>query len=243
MSLGDNTGDLNTFLSEKIGDNVQVIIFEIDNIKFAINIMDVKEIKEMERIRRLPNAQPFVKGLLNLRGDIIPVIDLKKRLELDNLKLEDIEKLTQMKKMGSNLADEVKYDNKDSVEVMKMDNIDNQENNSEKKGDKEEIKANENNVNSSYLENELLNNDNSLYENSNIPHDLIDKNIIICNIENTMFGILIDRILQVSYLNENQFESAPKLISTIGEKFLIGFAKINKQIIPILNLYKLIFEE
>lgn len=233
---------VNTFLSEKIGDHVQVIIFVIDNVEFAINIMDVKEIKEMERIRRLPNSQPFVQGLLNLRGDIIPVIDLKKRLELDNLKLEDIEKLTEIKRKEQKSGSIVENnDVKNGVN-------DNQEENNDKIEEKVEennTKVDENNVKDILKEKGENKEDvtETLDEDSYIPSELKDKNIIICNIENTMFGILIDKILQVSYLNEEQFEPAPKLISTIGEKFLIGFAKVNKKIIPILNLYQLIFED
>jgi purine-binding chemotaxis protein CheW len=78
---------------KKLNSAIQIIRFFIDDFEFALDIMDVKEIKENETIRHLPNSLPFVKGLLNLRGDIIPVLDLKKRLELENLTLDELANL------------------------------------------------------------------------------------------------------------------------------------------------------
>lgn len=78
---------------KKVSSAIQIIRFFIDNFEFSLDIMDVKEIKEMDTIRNLPNSLPFVKGLLNLRGDIIPILDLKKKLELENLSLEDLIKI------------------------------------------------------------------------------------------------------------------------------------------------------
>ncbi len=84
----------------KIASVMQVIRFSLDNFEFALDIMDVKEIKEMDIIRHLPNSLPFVKGLLNLRGEIIPVLDLKKKLELENLSLEDLAKMGEKQGIG-----------------------------------------------------------------------------------------------------------------------------------------------
>lgn len=83
--------------NKNISSAIQIIRFFIDEFEFALDIMDVKEIKEMDIIRHLPNSLPFVRGLLNLRGDIIPVLDLKKKLELENLTLKDIAKIGEKK--------------------------------------------------------------------------------------------------------------------------------------------------
>ncbi|MCR4421003.1 MAG: hypothetical protein GYA61_08835 [Spirochaetales bacterium] len=84
----------------KLNSAIQIIRFFIDDFEFALDIMDVKEIKENETIRHLPNSLPFVKGLLNLRGDIIPVLDLKKRLELENLTLNELANLAKEHDFG-----------------------------------------------------------------------------------------------------------------------------------------------
>lgn len=60
----------------------QFVIFRLDNEEYGIDILRVKEIKEMMRITRVPKAAHFVRGVINLRGEVIPVIDLRKRFDL-----------------------------------------------------------------------------------------------------------------------------------------------------------------
>lgn len=60
----------------------QFVVFKLDNEEYGIDILRVKEIKEMMRITRVPKAAHFVTGVINLRGEVIPVIDLRKRLNL-----------------------------------------------------------------------------------------------------------------------------------------------------------------
>ncbi len=83
--------------------SMQIIRFLIEDKVFAIDIMDMKFIQELYKIRRLPNSKPYVAGLLNLRGDIIPVIDLKKRLELENISLNE---LSEFAKSASEITSE-----------------------------------------------------------------------------------------------------------------------------------------
>jgi purine-binding chemotaxis protein CheW len=55
--------------------------------------MDVKEIVTLQEIRDIPNAPSFVEGLYNLRGEIIPVINLHKRFHLRKAQLGEDEAL------------------------------------------------------------------------------------------------------------------------------------------------------
>ena len=93
---------------KKLNSAIQIIRFYIDDYEFALDIMDVKEIKEMDKIRNLPNSLPFVKGLLNLRGDIIPILDLKKKLEIENLTLQQIASLAEKQDLNNNKEDSEK---------------------------------------------------------------------------------------------------------------------------------------
>jgi len=93
---------------KKLNSAIQIIRFYIDDYEFALDIMDVKEIKEMDKIRHLPNSLPFVKGLLNLRGDIIPILDLKKKLEIENLTLQQIASLAEKQDLNNNKEDSEK---------------------------------------------------------------------------------------------------------------------------------------
>ena len=61
---------------------VQMISFSIGSERFGVGILVVQEIIMMSEITAIPNAPDFVEGVINLRGTIIPVLDLRKRLRL-----------------------------------------------------------------------------------------------------------------------------------------------------------------
>ncbi len=61
---------------------VQMISFAIGSERFGVGILVVQEIIMMSDITGIPNAPDFVEGVINLRGNIIPVLDLRKRLRL-----------------------------------------------------------------------------------------------------------------------------------------------------------------
>lgn len=62
---------------------MQFVIFNISNEEFAIDIKKVKEIIRVKKSTRIPQAPSFIQGVINLRGDVIPVVDLRKRFGLD----------------------------------------------------------------------------------------------------------------------------------------------------------------
>lgn len=64
------------------GDIRQFVEFKIDDEKYGVDILQVKTIERMMPITRVPKAPKFVEGVINLRGEIVPVIDLKKRFDL-----------------------------------------------------------------------------------------------------------------------------------------------------------------
>ncbi|WP_010477561.1 chemotaxis protein CheW [Thermococcus zilligii] len=59
---------------------VQVVAFRVGNEEFCLEISKVREIKEMMPITRVPNAPDYVEGVINLRGQITTVVNLKKKL-------------------------------------------------------------------------------------------------------------------------------------------------------------------
>ncbi len=58
----------------------QVVVFKLGDREYAIDILDVQEIQRYTEPTEVPNAPSFVKGIINLRGDIIPIFDLAERL-------------------------------------------------------------------------------------------------------------------------------------------------------------------
>ena len=62
------------------GDESQALVFTLGEGQFGIDILQVMEIRGAERPAEIPAAPDFFKGVINLRGDFVPVIDLRIRL-------------------------------------------------------------------------------------------------------------------------------------------------------------------
>ncbi|NOQ34603.1 MAG: chemotaxis protein CheW [Methylococcaceae bacterium] len=67
---------------------LQLVGFKIGKEIFGVDILMVQEIIRSAPITYVPNSPEFVEGVINLRGSIIPVIDLRKRLNLDTASYE-----------------------------------------------------------------------------------------------------------------------------------------------------------
>ncbi len=66
---------------EKIGEE-QLVVFTLADETYGIDISTVNEIIRMQAITEVPRTPDFVEGVINLRGRIVPVIDLRKRFTL-----------------------------------------------------------------------------------------------------------------------------------------------------------------
>lgn len=62
----------------------QYVVFNLDSEEFGIDIMNVKEIIPYQESVNIPNAPEFIEGIINYRGNVIPIINLKKRFKLDD---------------------------------------------------------------------------------------------------------------------------------------------------------------
>ena len=67
----------------------QLVTFNLDNEEFGLRITDVQEINRLGEITQLPKAPSFVEGVTNLRGDVVPVIDLRKRFNMPPAQRDD----------------------------------------------------------------------------------------------------------------------------------------------------------
>jgi len=77
-----NQPDLKTDGSPAEGGEVQLVLFMMSGSEFGIEIRQVREINRVVDITKVPKAPDFLEGIMNLRGRIIPVVDLKKRFKL-----------------------------------------------------------------------------------------------------------------------------------------------------------------
>jgi purine-binding chemotaxis protein CheW len=83
---GENSGTVSLHNSSQgHGDLLQLVSFHIGGEEFGLNILRVQEIIRIQALTRVPNSPPFVDGVINLRGKVIPVIALRKRFGLEDL--------------------------------------------------------------------------------------------------------------------------------------------------------------
>ena len=61
----------------------QLVSFRIAGEEFGVDIMEVQEIIKIPEITRVPKAPEFVEGVINLRGGILPIIDSRRRFDLE----------------------------------------------------------------------------------------------------------------------------------------------------------------
>lgn len=70
-------------MSNQENELLQLVTFGIGEEEFGIDILKVQEIIRIMDITKVPNSPPYVEGVINLRGKVIPVIDLRRRFGLD----------------------------------------------------------------------------------------------------------------------------------------------------------------
>lgn len=107
--------------ANKNEDTLQIVTFFLAEEKYGVDIMVADGIENISRITPIPNSLDFVEGVLNLRGEVIPIINLKKRFNLiggnDNPELYLTLSLEDNMKIG------VLIDSLDKVESIPYDQI------------------------------------------------------------------------------------------------------------------------
>ena len=134
---------------------IQMVTFKSGSEEYAIEIQLVKEIIRPPAFTRVPKSPDYIKGVINLRGNIVPVISLSKRLD----------------DMESELTEE--------------------------------------------------------------------SRIVILTVDDIIFGIIVDSVTEVNYLEEEDIET-PELVSTVDARFVNGVGKIDDRLLILLNLPEII---
>ncbi|HOE57062.1 MAG TPA: chemotaxis protein CheW [Bacillota bacterium] len=102
---------------------MQFVVFRLNKEEYGINIMQVQEIGPYLKSVRIPDSPEFIEGIINLRGIVIPVINLKKRF---NIPEQDLTENTRT--LVLNLGDkQVAFIADDASEVLTLDEADIQE--------------------------------------------------------------------------------------------------------------------
>lgn len=72
--------------AKKVENLVQFLSFTLGEEEYGVDILRVQEIRSWEPVSRIPNVPSYEKGVVNLRGAIVPIIDLRERFGLGHLK-------------------------------------------------------------------------------------------------------------------------------------------------------------
>ena len=68
---------------EATQDGRQLVVFRLSEESYGINVESTREIFHLQNITHVPNAPEYVEGVINLRGKVVPVIDLRKRFGVE----------------------------------------------------------------------------------------------------------------------------------------------------------------
>ncbi|NLL04633.1 MAG: purine-binding chemotaxis protein CheW [Clostridiaceae bacterium] len=68
-------------------DGIQIVVFTLNDEICGVETTQVKEIVKYESTTKMPNMPKFIDGVINLRGTVVPVVDLNKRFALGNMEI------------------------------------------------------------------------------------------------------------------------------------------------------------
>lgn len=72
---------------------LQLVVFKLDKEEYGVDIMQVQEISPYQKLTKVPNSPAFVDGIVNLRGDVIPIVSLKKKFNLADTEITELTRL------------------------------------------------------------------------------------------------------------------------------------------------------
>ncbi|KOS69447.1 chemotaxis protein CheW [Lysinibacillus contaminans] len=137
-------------------ESIKVIVFQLADKEYAIPVSHVQGIEKLMHITRVPKTEKYVKGVINLRGVVTPIVDLRERFELPISKNEETTR------------------------------------------------------------------------------------IIIISLEDMEVGFVVDSANDVLDIAANSIEPQPEVVGSLGEEFISGVAKLDKRLLILLHLEKVL---
>lgn len=83
---------------------VQLVSFMLDDVEYGVDILNVHEILRFPEMTRLPNTPPFIKGVINLRGNVIPVVDMRIRFGFPEADVTDLTRIIVVETSGKQVG-------------------------------------------------------------------------------------------------------------------------------------------
>lgn len=72
---------------------IQQVVFKISNEEYGVDIMSVNSIEKYQEVVKIPNAPEYVDGIINLRGEVLPVFSLRKKFHLEDTEKDERTKI------------------------------------------------------------------------------------------------------------------------------------------------------
>ncbi|MBM7855565.1 purine-binding chemotaxis protein CheW [Desulfohalotomaculum tongense] len=82
----------------------QLVVFKLGDQKYALPIQETQEIIRMTEVTRIPNASYYLEGIINLRGTILPVINLNRRLGLPEKEVDEETRIVVVENNGQQVG-------------------------------------------------------------------------------------------------------------------------------------------
>ncbi len=76
-------------MTDSIVNQIKMIVFQLNHEEYGISVDKVRSIEKIQGFTRVPGTEPFVKGVINLRGIVTPILDLRTRFEMEQQSYTD----------------------------------------------------------------------------------------------------------------------------------------------------------
>ena len=73
--------------------SLQQVIFRLDHEEYGLNIMQVNGIEKHQEVVKVPNSPKYIEGIINLRGEVLPIYSLRKKFNLEPKETDDETKI------------------------------------------------------------------------------------------------------------------------------------------------------
>jgi len=73
--------------------SIQQVIFRLDNEEYGLDIMKVNGIEKYQEVVKVPNSPEYIEGIINLRGEVLPIYSLRKKFNLVQKPMDDETKI------------------------------------------------------------------------------------------------------------------------------------------------------